>query len=393
MGGERRMFAAVGGALSLAVVLLSFTALTEQESGSSNAASLLEVPAFLLSSTQRKELSLILRRKEDMAIKVAEERIKARIQSHGHAAVFARQRSQQLLSASKNVPTVAAAFIAHSGATTTARQLVPLQKDVVLLQSMLSKEEERFSDLALRDENLLAKEKELAQVSANEHQLASNEHQVAAHFQARAAQYYEMGKEQGLQLEQQNAELQELEQLKKVEEQAKDKALEQIDQDQAKDKALEQELNNDTVDNSKMQEDIWKEDQTVALLRRATAAKDKELAEMNYDETKMRAVLDGLHKELHLNDIKAQAQERLAQKSSAQKAEDENSHKLAAAHKSKTVSARKSKKAAAAAVAVKKVVDDKPDVADVQHAGKNYDDTSVCVRVFCVCVLCFAWGA
>lgn len=243
-----RRQAAAGGALSLSLAVLCFATLTSR-GPQSNAM----MEQGLLSSTQREERAIILKRREDMVIKAAEARLMARISK--------RQRAV-------SIPQVLHAQLAKR------EQLRKVPRPAVLKREFqqYTSNEKSIEARIKNTESTHSVTDQPALVLTNtlkERQRAPIQKPALAFVQPAAR------------VPTQEARVWELSQI--VNEERK-----MVKRAETEDISLREEVHHDAWTNSQMQQALWKEDETVALMHRALArdailkqelaAKDMELA-------------------------------------------------------------------------------------------------------------------
>ena len=250
-GGGRasRRQAAAGVALALSLAVLCFATLASR-GPQSNA--LME--QGLLSSTQREERAIILKRREDMVIKAAEARLMARISKRQRAASIPQvlhgaqpAKREQL----RKVPTPAA----------LKREFQQYTSNEKAIEARIKNTESTHS---VADQPALVLTNTL-----KERQHAPIQNPAVAFVQPAAR------------VPTQEARVRELSQI--VNEERK-----MVKRAETEDISLREEVHHDAWTNSQMQQALWKEDETVALMHRALArdailkqelaAKDMELA-------------------------------------------------------------------------------------------------------------------
>ena len=261
---RRRLAACAGAALSVAI--FCFVALGADESRGGPAGLLGDGAA--LSDTQRQEMAIILRRKEDMAIKAAEARIKARMQGRekgSHADVSSRGPQPET----------------HS---------VPTPHD------LLNKFERYAAEEHTLDSRMHATQDTINAINRParklEMQLKTLQRDGDLSHQPLAAGVVKDAKLQGAkERDAQQKEVQKTETEARIRELEKtaDRERATAETDEAQVSQLKQAVNEDVEHNSKMQAQLWKEEETILLLQRALArdaslkeqleAKDAELAQ------------------------------------------------------------------------------------------------------------------
>jgi len=264
---RRRRHMAAGGAFALGLAVLCFAALTWEQGSDVPGALLAEE---LLTSTQRQERAIILKRRDDMAIRSAEARLTARMAKR--PAANARPTIFHGPQLAKKEPLNWTPT--PEALTREFKQYASAEKKIVARMANTE------NTINIIDQPALALTKQL-KVLSDEH------HHAPVQNPAVVVQPEAAPKEE--------ERVRELSQIA-------NKEREMVKRTETEETSLRQEVDNDTRANSHLQEALWKEEETVALLHRALARDvtlKQELAAKDKDLALKTLQLDRVEDELH----------------------------------------------------------------------------------------------